>query len=123
MMVHWPSYLYIYPSWTDILAYCTDRITDVTLRGAKERSSCVGQGVAELGSEGREVAGGFTGWWVAVATPPPAGMVGVCGITTKSTRSNSERTTTKPKPQNPIRNDQQPRNDNQVDKEQSNQSR
>jgi hypothetical protein len=30
MMVHWPSYLYIYPSWTDILAYYTDRITDVT---------------------------------------------------------------------------------------------
>jgi hypothetical protein len=29
-MVHWPSYLYIYPSWTDILAYYTDRITDVT---------------------------------------------------------------------------------------------
>jgi hypothetical protein len=33
MMVHWPSYLYIYPSWTDILAYYTDRITDVTVRG------------------------------------------------------------------------------------------
>jgi hypothetical protein len=30
MMVHWPSYLYIYPTWTDILAYYTDRITDVT---------------------------------------------------------------------------------------------
>jgi hypothetical protein len=30
-MVHWPSYLYIYPSWTDILAYYTDRITDVTV--------------------------------------------------------------------------------------------
>jgi hypothetical protein len=30
MMVHWPSYLDIYPSWTDILAYYTDRITDVT---------------------------------------------------------------------------------------------
>jgi hypothetical protein len=30
-MIHWPSYLYIYPSWTDILAYYTDRITDVTL--------------------------------------------------------------------------------------------
>jgi hypothetical protein len=30
MMIHWPSYLYIYPSWTDILAYYTDRITDVT---------------------------------------------------------------------------------------------
>jgi hypothetical protein len=29
-MVHWPSYLYIYPTWTDILAYYTDRITDVT---------------------------------------------------------------------------------------------
>jgi hypothetical protein len=29
-MIHWPSYLYIYPSWTDILAYYTDRITDVT---------------------------------------------------------------------------------------------
>jgi hypothetical protein len=29
-MVPWPSYLYIYPSWTDILAYYTDRITDVT---------------------------------------------------------------------------------------------
>jgi hypothetical protein len=32
MMIHWPSYLYIYPSWTDILAYYTDRITDVTRR-------------------------------------------------------------------------------------------
>jgi hypothetical protein len=93
------------------------------LRGAKERGSCVGQGVAELGSEGLEVAGGFTGWRVAVATPPPAGMVGVCGITTKRTWSNSERTTTKPKPQNRIRNDQQARNHNQVHKEQSNQSR
>jgi hypothetical protein len=31
MMIHWPSYLYIYPSWTDILAYYTDRITDVTV--------------------------------------------------------------------------------------------
>jgi hypothetical protein len=30
-MIHWPSYLYIYPSWTDILAYYTDRITVVTL--------------------------------------------------------------------------------------------
>jgi hypothetical protein len=31
MMVHWSSYLYKYPSWIDILAYCTDRFTDVTL--------------------------------------------------------------------------------------------
>jgi hypothetical protein len=30
MMIHWTSYLYIYPSWTDILAYYTDRTTDVT---------------------------------------------------------------------------------------------
>jgi hypothetical protein len=33
-MVHWLSYLYIYPSWTDILVYYTDRITDVTLTQA-----------------------------------------------------------------------------------------
>jgi hypothetical protein len=29
-MVRWSSYLYKYPSWIDILAYCTDRFTDVT---------------------------------------------------------------------------------------------
>jgi hypothetical protein len=29
MMVHWSSYLYKYPSWIDILAYCADRFTDV----------------------------------------------------------------------------------------------
>jgi hypothetical protein len=32
-MEHWPSYLYIYPAWTDIMAYYTDRITDVTVQG------------------------------------------------------------------------------------------
>jgi hypothetical protein len=37
-------------------------------------------------------------------------------ITTKSTGSNSERTTTKPKPHNRIRNDQQLRTHNQVHK-------
>jgi transposase InsO family protein len=30
MMVHWSSYLCKYPSWIDILTYCTDRFTDVT---------------------------------------------------------------------------------------------
>jgi hypothetical protein len=33
MMVHWSSYLYKYPSWIDILAYCIDRFTDVTTSG------------------------------------------------------------------------------------------
>jgi hypothetical protein len=36
MMVHWPSCLYLCPSWIDILAYCTDRCTDVTLHGLHE---------------------------------------------------------------------------------------
>jgi hypothetical protein len=37
MMVHWSSYLYKYLSWIDILAYCTDRCTDLTgaTRGSK----------------------------------------------------------------------------------------
>jgi hypothetical protein len=42
MMVHWSSYLYIYPSWIDILAYCTDSFTDVTegpaVSGAQKRT-------------------------------------------------------------------------------------
>jgi hypothetical protein len=30
-MVHWSSYLYKHPSWIDILAYCTDGFTDITV--------------------------------------------------------------------------------------------
>jgi hypothetical protein len=37
MMLHWSSYLYKYPSWIDILAYCTDRFTDVAPTGPSNR--------------------------------------------------------------------------------------